>query len=300
MPRPLPEWTPQDRQNSRFPDWLRKSLKIGQDSSGTESLLKNLRLHSICESARCPNRDECFSAKTATFLILGDVCTRRCLFCSVETGRPLAPDPDEGKKIAEAARKLGLKYVVITSVDRDDLEDEGAAHFAGVIATLKKTLQGIHVEILTPDFRKDQGAAIRTILKEDPEVFGHNLETVRRLFRSIRPQGDYDVSLELLKKVRDISDKVLTKSGLMLGLGETREDVIDALKDLKKAGCRIVTLGQYLRSSSSGLPVKEYIPPQIFLAYKKEAQQMGFARVESGPFVRSSFHAMDSYEAARG
>ncbi len=287
------------RTSGRLPDWLRKSIAPGREAARTDALLKELGLHTICESGRCPNRNECYSQRTATFMLMGDVCTRSCRFCSVATGRPEALDEDEPRRVAEAAGRLGLKHVVVTSVDRDDLEDEGAAHFARTIRELRKTSPGIIVEILTPDFRRTQKAAVETILEAAPHIFNHNTETVPRLYKRVRPQGDYETTLRIFREIRQCSSGVLMKSGLMLGLGERREEVLAVLADLRKVGCDILTLGQYLQSSVLGLPVEAYIDPALFQKYKEDAVRMGFQWVESAPFVRSSFHAKESLEAMR-
>ena len=283
----------------RLPDWLRTSLSVGQEAVRTDALIKEFGLHTICESGRCPNRNECYSQGTATFMLMGDICTRSCHFCSVSTGRPETLDREEPKRVADAARILGLKHVVVTSVNRDDLEDEGAGHFAKTLRELKTQMPGIIIEILTPDFRRAQARAVQIILKEGPDIFNHNVETVPGLYRRVRPQGDYERSLQIFREIRKQSESVLTKSGLMLGLGETHEEVLAVLKDLRTAGVEFLTLGQYLRSSALGLPVEEYIHPDIFLDYKNEAMSLGFTWVESAPFVRSSFHAKESFEALR-
>ena len=283
----------------RLPDWLRKNLSVGQEATRTDTLLKDMALHTICESGRCPNRDECYSQKTATFMIMGDICTRSCGFCSVSTGRPEVLDIDEPKRVAQATKKLGLEHVVVTSVNRDDLPDEGVAHFVNVIRELKNSLPDLIIEILTPDFRRTQKEAVRVILESGPDIFNHNVETVPSLYRRARPQGDYLRSLQIFKEIKQVSSRALTKSGLMLGLGETYDEVIAVLKDLKNAGCDILTLGQYLQSSAVGLPVAEYIHPSVFKNYKNEAMELGFIWVESAPFVRSSFHAKDSFEALK-
>jgi lipoic acid synthetase len=282
-----------------LPDWLRKDLAAGQEAARTDALLRELGLHTICESGRCPNRDECYSGKTATFMMLGDRCTRSCGFCSVSTGRPEAPDAEEPARIAEAARRLGLRHVVVTSVNRDDLADEGALHFARVIEELKKLPGDIIIEVLTPDFRRTQRAAVRRILAAGPHIFNHNVETVPRLTPCVRPQGDYARSLEIFREIRAGSERVLAKSGLMLGLGEAIGEVLEVMADLRKAGVDILTLGQYLRSSASGLPVEAYVHPDVFLDLKHRGLAMGFAWVESAPFVRSSFHARESFESLK-
>ncbi|MBI4432735.1 MAG: lipoyl synthase [Candidatus Omnitrophica bacterium] len=293
MPRLL-ERTPTEKR--RLPDWFRKDIAPGHEAAKTDLLLKELGLHTICESGRCPNRDECYSQKTATFMIMGDICTRSCRFCSVSTGRPGSLEADEPQRVASAARTLGLEHVVVTSVNRDDLPDEGAGHFVRVIQELKKISKDIIIEILTPDFKRTQSRAVRLILEAGPDIFNHNVETVPRFYRDARPQGDYQRSLEIFREIRSRSQTVLTKSGLMLGLGETEEEVLQVLKDLKNAGCEMVTLGQYLQSSSLGLPVAEYVRPEVFANWKVTARSLGFSWVESAPFVRSSYHAKGSFE----
>ena len=295
MPRVLEDFKETRVAARRLPDWIRRDLSTGQEASRTDALLKEFGLHTICESGRCPNRNECYSQKTVTFMIMGDLCTRSCAFCSVSTGRPEALDKDEPRRVAEAVRTLGLKHVVITSVNRDDLPDEGAGHFVEVIRELKKKSSGLIVEILTPDFRRTQRQAVALIVKEGPDIFNHNTETVPRLYKRVRPQGDYDRSLQIFKEIRKHSGSLLTKSGLMLGLGETKKEVLEVLKDLRSVDCQMLTLGQYLKSSALGLPVEAYIHPDQFLYYKNEAKAMGFTWVESAPFVRSSFHAKESF-----
>ena len=285
--------------SGRLPDWLRKSIVVGQEAARTDALLKELGLHTICESGRCPNRDECYSQKTATFMILGDVCTRSCGFCSVSTGRPEAPDAEEPVRVARAARTLGLEHVVVTSVNRDDLPDEGVSHFVRVIGELKKNSEDVVIEILTPDFRRTQSRAVPILLEAGPDIFNHNIETVPSLYRRVRPQGNYERSLELFREIRRYSRTVLTKSGLMLGLGETEDEVLGVLEDLRKVDCDILTLGQYLQSSALGLPVAEYIRPEVFRDWKAKALAIGFVGVESAPFVRSSFHAKESFESLK-
>ncbi len=299
MSRALPDFKARPVTERRLPDWLRRDLMPGREATRTDALLKEFGLHTICESGRCPNRNECYSQKTATFMILGDVCTRSCSFCSVSTGRPEVRDLDEPRRVAEAAKLLGLRHVVVTSVNRDDLPDEGAAHFVDVIRELKKFSRDLIIEILTPDFKRTQRVAVETILAEGPDIFNHNVETVPGLYRRVRPQGDYTKSLQIFREIRKRSESVLTKSGLMLGLGEKPEDVLSVLGDLREVGCDMLTLGQYLQSSGTGLPVTEYITPEAFEEYKKEALLLGFAWVESGPFVRSSFHAKESFESLK-
>ncbi|MGH7198511.1 MAG: lipoyl synthase [Candidatus Omnitrophota bacterium] len=299
MSRPLPDFHKNRVFERRLPDWLRKNLAAGQEAARTDALLKDFGLHTICESGRCPNRDECYSQKTATFMIMGDICTRSCSFCSVSTGRPGALDADEPRRVVEAARILGLRHVVVTSVNRDDLPDEGVSHFVRVIEALRDALPEAVLEILTPDFKRTQAGAVEILLEAGPDIFNHNLETVPGLYKRVRPQGDYEKSLQIFREIKKRSASVLTKSGLMLGLGETREDVLKVLRDLRGVGCEILTLGQYLQSSGAGLPVAEYIHPDVFRDYKEEAGVMGFTWVESAPFVRSSFHARESFESLR-
>ena len=283
----------------RLPDWLRKSVTEGHEAAKTDSLLKEFGLHTICESGRCPNRDECYSQKTATFMILGDVCTRSCGFCSVSTGRPDLVDADEPARVAEATRRLALKHVVVTSVNRDDLADEGAGHFVLVVRELRKISSKLVIEILTPDFRRTQRQAVADISAAGPDIFSHNMETVPRLYRSVRPQADYRRSLQIFKEISAISDRILTKSGLMAGLGESKQEIFGVMEDLRGAGCQMLTIGQYLQSSAVGLPVSEYVSPETFAEYKEAAKDMGFLWVESAPFVRSSFHAKESFEALK-
>ncbi len=299
MSRPAVDFAQNPATQRRLPDWLRKNVAVGQEAARTDALLKELGLHTICESGRCPNRDECYSQKTATFMIMGDICTRSCGFCSVSTGRPQALETDEPRRVAEAVRTLELSHVVVTSVNRDDLPDEGAGHFVRVIEELKRVSDNIIIEILTPDFKRTQSQAVEIILTAGPDIFNHNTETVPRLYRRVRPQGNYERSLQIFREIKKRPDKVLTKSGLMLGLGETREEVLRVMEDLIGAGCDILTLGQYLQSSGVGVPVEEYIHPDIFSAYKEEAFRVGFSWVESAPYVRSSFHAKESFEAIK-
>lgn len=283
----------------RLPAWLRKDLAPGHEAARTDALLKEQGLNTICESGRCPNRNECYSQRTATFMILGDVCTRSCGFCSVTQGKPAVADADEPRRVAEAVRSLGLQHVVVTSVNRDDMADEGAAHFVSVIESLNALEPRPIIEILTPDFKRTQARAVEVILASGPDIFSHNTETVPRLYARVRPQAHYETSLAIFREIKRRSPRTLTKSGLMLGLGETREEVFEVLRDLRSAGCDILTLGQYLRSDPLGLPVEEYIHPDSFGDYKTAARGMGFMWVESAPFVRSSFHAKESFEAMK-
>lgn len=275
----------------RLPEWIKTK------ASGlhfTKTLLRTHRLSTVCEEARCPNKGYCFSKPTATFMILGDICTRDCGFCSVKSGRPSCVDIEEPERVAEAAEEMGLKYVVITSVTRDDLQDGGASQFAATIRAVKKRLINTKVEVLTPDF-KGRTDSLRVVLEAGPDVFNHNMETVRRLYSVVRPQADYERSLNVLRNAKDIAPEIKTKSGLMLGLGETFDEVIDLLEDLRKTGCEFLTVGQYLRPSKKNLPVVEYIRPEVFNEIKNIAIEMGFEFVASGPLVRSSMNAEEMY-----
>jgi len=262
------------------------------------SLLRRNRVTSVCEDARCPNRADCFSMPTAAFMILGKICTRNCSFCAVNSGLPSLPDQSEPGNIAAAAAEMGLQYLVITSVTRDDLPDGGASHFAAVITALKERLPGIGVEVLTPDFKGDI-SALEAVLAAGPDVFNHNMETVRRLYPEIRPQALYDRSLQVLKMAREISPGIRTKSGFMLGLSETDEEVEDLMSDIRDAGCDMLTIGQYLRPTKKNQPVVKYIIPDHFDDLRARALKLGFAYVASGPLVRSSMNAREMYEKIR-
>jgi lipoic acid synthetase len=279
----------------RLPEWLKVKMGKAQLSERTLGLVRSARLHTVCQSARCPNIGECFSAGTATFLLMGDRCTRNCGFCAVSPGRPEPLDPDEPRRIARAAAEMGLAYAVLTSVTRDDLPDGGAGHFAGTIRAIKAARPATQVEVLVPDFGGSE-ACIRTVLDAQPEVFNHNLETVRRLQARVRPQASYDTSLSVLRTASGLAPRSPTKSGLMVGLGETDEEIAEALGDLAEAGASIVTLGQYLQPSPRHLPVERYVPPEQFEAYREVGEAAGVKHVVAGPFVRSSYHAE---EAAR-
>jgi lipoic acid synthetase len=259
-------------------------------------LLRETSLHTVCEEARCPNLGECFSRGTATFLLLGDRCTRRCAYCAVSTARPLPPDPGEPGRVAEAARRLGLRYVVLTSVDRDDLADGGAAHFAATVRAVRRALPDAGIEVLTPDFRGDP-RALRAVLETGPDVLNHNIETVPRLFPRLRPQGRYRVSLDVLAAAKAIRPGQTTKSGLMVGLGETDEEVVRVLEDLRRVGVDVVTIGQYLRPMREHEPVHRFVTPAAFRALEGRARAIGFPTVHSGVFVRSSFNAEEVYRA---
>jgi len=277
----------------RLPSWLRRELPKGNGNNYTTRLLEELRLETVCENSKCPNLMECYSQKTATFMILGNICTRPCGFCSVPRGKPALPESDEPQRVAEAARRLGLKHVVITSVTRDDLADGGAEHFANCVTTVRE-VTGAAIEVLTPDFIHCR-QSLDTVVEARPEVFNHNTETVPRLYRQVRgPKSDYRWTLELLRRVKQLDPGIKTKSGLMLGLGETEQEVLDVLADLRDAGCDFLTLGQYLQPDPvKYLPVVRYLPPEEFDALGHAAKQLGFQKVASGPFVRSSYHARD-------
>jgi lipoic acid synthetase len=280
----------------RLPEWIKIRHKHSE-LHGLKSLLRDYGLSTVCEEARCPNKSECFSKPTATFMILGSCCTRNCGFCSVESAAPLPPDKDEPLKVALAAKEMGLKYVVVTSVTRDDLEDGGAQHFAKTVTAIKKHLPYAKVEVLTPDFKGDF-SALKTVLDSKPDVFNHNVETVPRLYPAVRPQADYPRSLRLLRQAKEISPTVNTKSGLMLGLGEDYDEVLDVMTDLREADCDFLTIGQYLRPSRENLPVKEYVHPEVFERLREAALGMGFKFVASSPLVRSSMNAEEMYGVA--
>jgi lipoic acid synthetase len=274
----------------RKPLWLKKRIPPVEDLLKVKSILKEIALDTVCEEARCPNLGECFSRGTATILILGKICTRNCGFCAVEHGKPSPPQESEAGKVARAIKEMGLKYVVITSVTRDDLIDGGASYFAKTIEAIRLLDQGIKVEVLIPDFRGEI-SCLRVVLNEEPDVLSHNIETVPRLYLKVRPQASYKRSLDLLKESKKSHPHVLTKSGFMVGLGETKQEVVNLLHDLREAGCDFLTIGQYLQPRADRLPVVQYIPPEEFEEYKKIGEGMGFKFIASGPFVRSSFHA---------
>jgi lipoic acid synthetase len=273
----------------RLPAWLKRTLPRGNENFFTHTLLRDLRLETVCENARCPNRPECYSRRTATFMILGNVCTRPCGFCSVPRGEALDLEADEPERVAEAAERLGLRHVVITSVTRDDLPDGGAEHFYQCVVAVRERT-GAAVEVLTPDFLGDL-AAIDRVIDARPEVYNHNLETVPRLYRKVRGKAEYRRSLDLLKRVKQRAPEMVTKSGLMLGIGETVAELFDVLSDLRQAGCDILTLGQYLAPTLKHIPVARFVPPAEFDAIARTARLLGFRQVVAGPFVRSSYHA---------
>jgi lipoic acid synthetase len=275
----------------RLPGWLRVKLPTSDSFTRTHSLLDELKLHTVCKSAKCPNNWECWSKGTATFMIAGDRCTRACGFCAVTTARPLALETDEPMRVAEATRRLRLRHIVITSVARDDLADGGAEHFRQTIEAVRALNPGIIIEVLVPDFN-DRDESLDTVLTANPHIFNHNLETVRRLTPVMRSRATYDRSLSVLCKVKvKRGGSICTKSGLMLGLGETEEEIFTAMRDLRAVNCDMLTLGQYLQPTLKHLPVVEFVRPEKFAEYKVCAVKMGFVRTASGPAVRSSYHA---------
>jgi lipoic acid synthetase len=276
---------------ARIPEWLRLRLPVENTFARTRDLLEDLRLHTVCESAKCPNHWECWSKGTATFMIAGDRCTRACGFCAVSTAKPFALEADEPVRVAEATRRMNLKHVVITAVARDDLADGGAWHFRRTIEAVRLANPGIIIEVLVPDFL-DKESSLDTVLSASPEIFNHNLETVRRLTPQVRSRATYDRSLSVLRKVKArAGSSIYTKSGVMLGLGETEAELFTALEDLRVAHCDVLTLGQYLQPTLKHLPVVEFVRPEKFAEYKVRAEAMGFVHVASGPMVRSSYHA---------
>ena len=278
----------------RKPKWLRRNLPTGSDYEKVKGMISNDGLHTVCQEAKCPNMWECFSQKTATFLIMGSRCTRNCRFCSVLQGPLEPPDPEEPTRVAEVAHQMGLKYVVVTSVTRDDVPDGGASIFAQTINAIRQKMADACVEVLIPDFQGSRDALL-TVLKANPDVLNHNIETVPRLYPRVRPQAIYRRSLDILKWANAFDPELPTKSGLMLGLGEKQIEVEQTLEDLRAAGCRILTLGQYLQPSKNHLPVERFISPEEFDEWRKKAVKIGFTEVASGPFVRSSYHAKELY-----
>ena len=276
--------------HTQKPPWLKKRLPSGPAYESVREILKNCHLHTVCQEARCPNQWECYAARTATFLIMGPSCTRNCRFCAVTHGMVYPLDALEPSRVANAAQYLGLSYVVITSVTRDDLPDGGAGHFAATVLAVRERLPEAGIEVLIPDFQGNP-EALRLVLNAKPDVLNHNVETVPRLYPAVRPEAAYPRSIDMIRQAGDMAPHIQTKSGLMLGLGETSEEIRRTLTDLRNAGCRILTLGQYLQPSSEQLPVERYVPPEEFDDWKAEALNMGFLKVASGPFIRSSYHA---------
>jgi lipoic acid synthetase len=279
---------------ARKPSWLRAEMLGASNTANLTKMLSKYKLHTVCESARCPNRGECFEKGTAVFLIMGNECTRNCRFCAIPTTTHALPlDPDEPRRVAEMSQKLGLKHVIITSVTRDDLGDGGAAHFQKTIKEIRALLgENVFIEVLTPDFKGNE-SAIDTIIKEKPTIFNHNLETIKRLYSTIRPQADYERSLSLLERVKQRDSKIITKTGIMVGLGESQYEVLQVMKDARKVGVDMLTIGQYLQATIKNYPVHEYIHPEIFDKYKTNGMEMGFLYIESAPLVRSSYYSQN-------
>ncbi|MDE2405520.1 MAG: lipoyl synthase [Sphingomonadales bacterium] len=290
---------PAEPQRQRKPDWIRVRAPTSKEYGKTRDLMRGLGLNTVCEEAACPNIGECWSKKHATVMILGDVCTRACAFCNVKTGMPRPVDAAEPENVAEAAAKLGLEHIVITSVDRDDLPDGGAGHFVRVIEALRRSTPHTTIEILTPDFRGKMHAAVEAIVAAGPDVYNHNLETVPRLYPTIRPGARYYASLRLLEEVKRHSPTVFTKSGIMLGLGEERLEVHQVMDDMRSAGIDFLTMGQYLRPTPKHAPVQEFVTPQAFNAYGAIARAKGFLQVASSPLTRSSYHAGKDFAEMR-
>lgn len=283
----------------RMPDWMRRPIAREGSYDTVKDLMSRLELHTVCQSAKCPNQGECFASGTATFLVAGDACTRGCRFCAVDTRVPLPLDPDEPAHIAEAVLALRLKHVVVTMVTRDDLPDGAAGHLVSVIRAVRDASPGTRLEVLTSDFA-GKTTSIDAVVDAEPDVFNHNLETVPRLYDEVRPGADYARSLAVLARVKERRPAMPTKSGLMLGLGETPDEVVDVMRDLRHVGCDMLTLGQYLRPGRRHLPVAEFVHPDVFDSLAREAEALGFAAVASAPFVRSSYHAGEMAMERRG
>lgn len=276
------------KERQRLPHWMKMQMPGGKHYMKVKDVVKKNRLHTICTSGNCPNIGECWAEGTATFMILGDICTRACKFCAVHTGRPLPPDPDEPYRLAESIRKMGVRHAVITSVDRDDLDDKGAGFWSETIRVLKKKLPELTMETLIPDM-DGRADLISQIIEAAPEVISHNLETVRRLTPQIRSRAKYDTSLKVVQQISE--SHLVSKSGIMLGLGEQEEEVLETMDDLIDAGCKVMTIGQYLQPTVEHIPVKEYVTPEKFAEFERIALSKGFRHVESSPLVRSSYHA---------
>ncbi len=278
------------KSKTRHPEWLTVRAPRGEGFESVNKLVAELGLHTVCQSANCPNLGECWNRKTATFMILGDICTRNCQFCAVEKGIPMALDNSEALRVANAVKRLGLRFAVITSVTRDDLIDGGASIFAEVISKIREQSPSCGIEVLIPDFEGNI-KALETVVRAGPDVLNHNLETIRRLYSKVRPKADYNRSLEILKISKEFNPSILTKSGIMIGLGETRNEITELLKNLRSVNCDALTVGQYLSPTPKHLPIAKYYPPEEFEEIKKEAKELGFIFVESGPLVRSSYKA---------
>ncbi len=272
------------------PEWLRVRAPGGPNYRGLKGLVDELRLHTVCESARCPNIGDCWERRTATFMILGDICTRSCGFCAIKTGRPIGLDQEEPERVAEAVAALNLRHAVITSVNRDELPDGGAAIFAATIAAIRRRCPQTTIEVLIPDF-KGVWWALQQVMEARPDILNHNIESIARLYYCVRPQAKYDRSLELLRRAKEMAPEVLTKSGMMMGVGEEDDEIVQSMAHLRAVDCDILTLGQYLRPSAQHIPVRRYVPPETFAALKRLGSDMGFQHVEAGPLVRSSYHA---------
>jgi lipoic acid synthetase len=280
------------------PPWIKVRLPSNPVFFSTKALISDLRLHTVCESAQCPNRWECWSQGTATMMIAGERCTRACGFCAVTTAKPFALEEDEPQRVAEAVRRMGLKHVVVTAVARDDLKDGGANHFARTIQAIRQMDPSVIIEVLVPDFHA-QAWCIQTVLDAAPDIFNHNLETVERLTPMVRSRARYRTSLDVLRQAKELAPKIVTKSGVMLGLGEKEPELFQTMDDLREIGCQVLTMGQYLRPSARHLPVVEFISPECFEAYGEIARAKGFDHVASGPLVRSSYHAADFHPVVR-
>jgi lipoic acid synthetase len=283
------------------PSWIKVRLPSNPVFFSTKALISDLRLHTVCESAQCPNRWECWSQGTATFMIAGDRCTRACGFCAVTTAKPFALEEDEPQRVAEAVMRMKLKHVVITAVARDDLKDGGANHFAQVIAAIQKMDPSIIIEVLVPDFHAED-SSIQAVLDARPDIYNHNMETVERLTPVVRSRAKYRTSLQVLRRAKELSSRgrgIVTKSGIMLGLGETEPEIFQTMDDLREVGCQVLTMGQYLRPTPNHLPVVEFVTPQQFDLYGEIARKKGFEHVASGPLVRSSYHAADFHPVVR-
>jgi lipoyl synthase len=278
--------------NRTLPEWLTKRVPSPDTVREVEGMMRDAHLHTVCESARCPNLGECWSKKTATFMILGDVCTRSCGFCAIKVGKPLDVDSREPARVAETAKAMGLKHIVVTSVARDELPDEGATQFAETIKSLRHEIPNAIVEVLTPDF-KGKRWCVKIVVDAQPDIYNHNIETVERLTPAVRVGARYRRTLEVLQSVKQMDPRVYTKSGLMLGLGETKEEVVQTMRDLRQAGVDALTIGQYLRPTMRHLAVEEYIHPDVFAEYERTGMEMGFLFVASGPFIRSSYNAIE-------
>src|SRR5579864_7603441 len=298
VPAPAPSSLPDPASHPR-PEWLRVKFFNGPNYQDLKRIMRTLGLNTVCESARCPNMGECWEHRTATFMILGNICTRACGFCAVPSGKPASPpDEQEPERVAEAVERMGLRYAVVTSVNRDDQPDGGVSIFARTISEIRRRVPGCRVEVLIPDFR-GEWSALETVLEARPDVLNHNMETVPRLYREVRKGAIYERSLELLRRAHDLAPEIPTKTGMMLGLGETRDEVIAAMSDLASQHTDILTIGQYMQPDRDHLPIMRYVHPGEFAEYKQIGEQMGFKHVESGPLVRSSYHAFEQSESAR-